>query len=105
MRQQIGIMLIAATLAVSGAACVGQVRAYGVQRQDYNHWDRNEERYYRAYLAERRRPFIEFGRLDRREQARYWEWRRAVRDVRDRDDRDRGRDGRDWDSGSNRDRR
>ena len=99
----LGMLVLAATLAGTTSACAGQYRVYGQQRQDYNRWDRGEERYYRAYLAERRLPYIEFRRLNRWEQERYWEWRRSVRDLRDRDGRYRGRDGRDWDRDRDRD--
>ena len=105
MRKYIGTMLIAATLAGSGVAFAGQ-RTYGPpQRQEYNNrWDRGEERFYRAYLSERRMPYIEFGRLNRWQQERYWEWRRSVRDFRDLDNRYRGRDQRDGERNRNWDR-
>ena len=97
MRKYIGTMLIAATLAAPGVAYAGQGRVIVEQRQDYNGWDRGEERFYRAYLAERRLPYIAFRRLNRWQQARYWEWRRSVRDFRNRDNRYRDRDRRDGD--------
>ena len=81
MRKYIGTMLIAATLAVPGVAYAGQGRVFREQRQDYNRWDRGEERFYRAYLAQRRLRYIEFRRLNRWQQERYWEWRRSVRDF------------------------
>jgi len=102
MRKYIGTMLIAASLAAPGVAYAAQGRVYGEQRQDYNRWDRGEERFYRAYLAERRMRYIEFRRLNRWQQQRYWEWRRSVRDFRDRDNRYRGRDQRDGDRYRNR---
>jgi len=99
MRRYIGTMLIAASLAAPGVAYAAQGRVYREQRQDYYRWDRGEERLYRAYLAERRMRYIEFRRLNRWQQQRYWEWRRSVRDFRDRNrnrfgdrDPDRGRD-------------
>ena len=102
MRKYIGTILLAAALAGSSAGCAGHLRVYDSPRPDYYRWDGGEERYYRSYLAERRRAYIEFRRLNWRDQQRYWEWRRsrpdpryADRDRRDRDhdlDRDRDRD-------------
>jgi hypothetical protein len=77
MRPYIGTLLITAALAGSSAACVGRVRIYDSPRQDYHRWNRGEERFYHAYLAERRRPYVEFGRLNQHEQEEYWEWRHA----------------------------
>ena len=104
MRKYIGTMLIAATLAGPGVAYAAQGREFGAQRQDYNRWDRGEERFYRAYLAERRFRYIEFRRLNRWQQQRYWEWRRSVRDFRDLDNRNRGRDQRNGNLNRDRDR-
>jgi hypothetical protein len=101
MRKYIGTLILAATLAGSTAACAGPLRVYDSPRQDYYRWNSGEERYYRSYLAERRRSYVEFRRLNRREQQRYWEWRHSRRDGRDNDrnrdryrepDRDRDRD-------------
>ena len=101
MRKYISAIVLTATLAGSTAACAGQLRMYD-SRQDYYRWDRGEERYYRAYLAQRRRPYVEFRRLNRREQQRYWEWRRSSRDFRDDRDRYRSGDRRDRDRGGDR---
>jgi hypothetical protein len=102
MRKYLGTMLLAAMFAAPGMAYAGQGRIYREQRQDYNRWDRGEERFYRAYLAEHRMRYIEFRRLNRWQQQRYWQWRRSIRDFRDLDRRNRldQRDGdrnRDWD--------
>jgi hypothetical protein len=103
MRKYIGIIILAAILAGSNSACAGQLRVYDSPRQDYHRWDRAEDRYYRLYLSERRLPYIEFRRLNRRDQERYWEWRHSRRDPRY-GDRDRGRyRGRDRDSDRDRD--
>ena len=97
MKHYLGAMFLAVALAGSSAACAGHVRVYeGPVRASYS-WDSGEERFYRAYLAQRRQAYIEFRRLSRRDQDRYWEWRRSNRDSRDRDrdyrrDRDRDRD-------------
>jgi hypothetical protein len=77
MRGYIGTMLIAATLAGSTAACVGRVRIYDTPRQDYHRWNRGEERFYRVYLGERHREYVDFRRLNQRDQEEYWEWRHA----------------------------
>jgi hypothetical protein len=90
MRQYIGTLLIGLTLAGSASACVGSVRVYDESRRDYHRWNGDEERFYRVYLSERRRPYIEFRRLNQREQEDYWEWRHSRERDRDRDrDRDR----------------
>ena len=94
MRKYIGTMLLAVTFA--GSACAGSLRVYDGPRRDYYSWNSGEEAYYRAYLAERRRAYVEFRRLNRRDQERYWDWRNSHRDSRDRD-RDRDRDRRDRD--------
>jgi hypothetical protein len=119
----IGAFMVAATLAGTTAACAGQFRVYDSPRVDdgprqgYG-WNGVEERYYRAYLTERRLPYIEFGRLSPREQRGFWEWRRAGGRYRVWDGgryqdgdryRDRARDtdrdrGRDRERGSDRDR-
>ena len=87
MRQYIGTLLIGLTLAGSASACVGRVRVYDEPRRDYHRWDGGEERFYRVYLSERRRPYIEFKRLNQREQEEYWEWRHSREGDRDRDRR------------------
>ena len=54
MRQYIGTILLATTLAGSSAACAGQLRVYDTPRQDYHRWNGDEDRYYRVYPSERR---------------------------------------------------
>jgi hypothetical protein len=95
MRRYIGTLLIGLTLAGSAAACAGRIRIYDDSRRDYHRWNSGEDRYFRIYLSEQRRPYIEFTRLNQREQAQYWEWRHSRDRDRDRDrnrDRDRDRD-------------
>jgi hypothetical protein len=82
MRQYIGSLLIGLTLVGSASACVARVRVYDEPRRDYHRWDGGEERAYRAYLAERRREYVEFRRLNKREQEEYWEWRHGHPDRR-----------------------
>ena len=74
MRQLISALLVATALAGS-VGCAARVRIYDEPRHDYHRWNSGEERAYRAYLAERRREYIEFSRLERRDQEDYWEWR------------------------------
>jgi hypothetical protein len=51
-------------------------RYYDNNAREWHDWNDNEERAYRAFLAETRRDYIEFGRLDERTQGEYWFWRR-----------------------------
>ena len=51
------------------------IRVYDRDHKDYHDWDEREDRAYRHYLADRRRDYIEFKRLNRREQREYWNWR------------------------------
>jgi hypothetical protein len=99
MRHYLGTMLMVATVAGSGAACAAPMRFYDSPRQDFHRWNRDEDRLYRAYLSERSLPYVEYRRLNRREQEQYWDWRHSVRvpGARDQDrgrstDQDRGRD-------------
>jgi hypothetical protein len=101
MRKSIGSMLLVVSLTGSGVGCAGQFRVYDTPRQDYHRWNREEDRYYRVYLSERRMPFIEFRRLNSRDQEDYWAWRHSRGDQRfdnrNRRDRDRDRDDRERD--------
>ncbi|HZP33823.1 MAG TPA: hypothetical protein VFB23_10725 [Candidatus Acidoferrales bacterium] len=84
---------------VAGAGC--GVRYYDADHRDYHRWDRDEDRAYHDYWAERhaRDPYRDYGRLDARQQNDYWNWRHghpdAGRNDHDRDDRNRDRDDRD----------
>ncbi len=93
----LGSLALAATLAVpviittapSLGAQVGiQVRIYDRHHKDYHAWDDHEDRLYRSYLAERRREYIEYNRLKRGDQDRYWRWRHEHWEEHERD-RDR----------------
>ena len=81
------VLLVAVLGPLTGCAAT----IYDEPRGDYHRWDRREEIAFRAYLGERRRPYVEFRRLNAGEQREYWEWRHAHPDRdRDRDhDRDR----------------
>jgi len=76
--------------ALVGTGCAGSIRIYDEPRRDYHQWNRGEERSYRFYMTERHRGYVEYKRLDRRDQDDYWFWRH---DHPDRDD-SRGRDNR-----------
>jgi hypothetical protein len=65
---------------------------YDADRRDWRQWNENEDRAYRAFLAENRREYREFARLNDREQAEYWNWRLSHPDRDDRGDRGRGDD-------------
>ena len=51
------------------------VRVYDPYRHDYHHWDRHEERAYRAYLAERHRSYVAYRHQRLAERRAYWHWR------------------------------
>jgi len=57
-----------------------QLRFYDRDHRDYHNWDDREDHHYRAYLVERHRTYVEFGRQHNREQRRYWKWRHVHRD-------------------------
>jgi hypothetical protein len=61
-----------------------QVRIYDKDHHDYHNWDDHEDRAYRRYLAEQRRDYIEYKKLNSRDQRAYWNWRH---DHPDRDDK------------------
>jgi hypothetical protein len=69
--------MVAATSANAGErprASVS-VRVYDPYRRDSHNWDRQEERRYRAYLAERHRSYRAYQRQKRAHQRDYWRWR------------------------------
>jgi hypothetical protein len=51
------------------------VRVYDPYRRDYHAWDRDEERAYRSYLAERHRSYLTYQRQRLAERRAYWRWR------------------------------
>jgi len=69
--------ILVTTILAGATACTARVRIYDEPRRDYHRWDDREERAYRAFLVERKREYREFGRLERRDQEEYWEWRHA----------------------------
>jgi hypothetical protein len=86
-------LTLAAAIGTTGCA----VRYYDADHR----WDRDEDRAYHDYWAERhaREPYQDYGRLDSRDRNDYWNWRHghpdAGRNDHDRDDRNRDRDDRD----------
>jgi len=60
------------------------VRVYDRDHKDYHNWDDREDHAYRSYLNEQHRDYVEYKRLNRKEQREYWNWRH---DHPDRDDR------------------
>ena len=81
-------LIVALALAGSATGCAAELRYYDGPNGDYHRWNHGEERAYRAYLHERREEYRDFGRLNQRDQERYWEWRHGHADR----DRDRDRD-------------
>ena len=51
------------------------VRVYDPYRHDYHRWDNDEERAYRAYLAQRHRSYVTYRRQRLAERRAYWRWR------------------------------
>jgi hypothetical protein len=50
-------------------------RVYDPDHRDYHNWDAREEDAYRRWLDERHHAFVDYDRLDRRDQRDYWNWR------------------------------
>lgn len=66
-----GGVLVPATASAQGV----ELRFYDRSHRDYHRWDRDEDRRYRAYLAERHRRYLAFQRANRQRQREYWRWR------------------------------
>jgi len=78
----LAVPVLLATAPSLQAQPVVQVRVYDRYHRDYHVWDDREDRAYRGYLVERRRPYVVYGRVGRPEQRRYWTWRHAHPDYR-----------------------
>ncbi|MGI8743817.1 MAG: hypothetical protein ACR2NN_14835 [Bryobacteraceae bacterium] len=50
-------------------------RYYDRDHRDYHQWNDDENQAYRRYLQEQRQDYREFNRMNRRQQAAYWQWR------------------------------
>lgn len=51
------------------------IRFFDRDHHDYHRWNRQEDRRYRAYLAERHQRYLAFQRASRQRQIAYWRWR------------------------------
>lgn len=52
-----------------------ELRFYDREHRDHHRWDAHEDRAYRSYLEGRHKSYVEFRRLRREHQRRYWHWR------------------------------
>jgi len=50
-------------------------RYYDREHKDYHHWDAREDAAYRHWAEENHRHYVDFNRLNARDQQRYWAWR------------------------------
>jgi hypothetical protein len=87
MRRTISAVLVTASMTlaapISASASTGQNdvtttaprRVYDPYRHDYHSWDRDEQRAYREYLAERHRAYLAYRRQQLAERRAYWRWR------------------------------
>jgi hypothetical protein len=66
-----GVALVPATASAQGV----ELRFYDRGHKDYHRWNGDEDRRYRAYLAERHRRYLAFQRASRTRQREYWRWR------------------------------
>jgi hypothetical protein len=84
-------LVFVATLFACLAAAGCGVRYYDAGHRDYHHWDRDEDRAYHDYWAERHphEPYRDYGRLDAGDQNDYWNWRHGHPDA-GRNDHDNG---------------
>lgn len=54
-----------------------QERVYDRSHKDYHNWDDNEDRFYRQYLGDQHKDYREYSKLNRNQQAGYWNWRHS----------------------------
>jgi len=50
-------------------------RVYDRDHHDYHTWDQREDGTYRHWLEERHEAYVDFERLERKQQRAYWKWR------------------------------
>ena len=50
-------------------------RYYDQRNRDYYNWNNQEDRMYQEWLAERHYNYVDYDRLDPRDQQDYWRWR------------------------------
>jgi hypothetical protein len=70
------VLVVALGMTAGCAAGVG-LNVYDEPHRDYHRWNSGEERSYRAYLAEQHREYRPFGKIERPEQDKYWDWRHS----------------------------
>lgn len=85
MRRAISAVLVTAALAIAAPIGVSAEqhhptttasrRVYDPYRRDYHDWNRDEQRAYRAYLAERHRSYVAYQHQRLAERRAYWRWR------------------------------
>jgi hypothetical protein len=66
-----GSLLLPAAAQAQGV----ELRFYDRGHRDHHSWNGDEDRRYRAYLAERHRRYVAFQRASRQRQREYWRWR------------------------------
>ena len=52
-------------------------RIYDRTHRDYHNWNGDEDRMYREYLNDHHRRYVEFSRMNKKQQRAYWQWRHA----------------------------
>jgi len=57
-------------------------RYYDRAHKDYHRWDAHEDAAYRRWAEENHRHYVDFSRLRREDQERYWAWRHDHPDPR-----------------------
>jgi hypothetical protein len=70
---------MASPLMLGGCAEHATVRVYDPYYSDYHVWDNGEVVYYRQWINETHRPYVEYKRLPEKDQHAYWDWRHSHR--------------------------
>ena len=81
MKKFLHVLLFTATLAAP-ITFVAQADDKVVVYQDRGHhdsheWNNGEDQRYRTYLQEHHRKYRDFGKLSRKDQDAYWNWRHS----------------------------
>lgn len=75
----LNVLLLTAVLAgpvVRLASAAADVKVYvDAKHHDKHEWNDDEDHRYRQYLEEHHRKYIEFEKLNRKDQQAYWDWR------------------------------
>jgi len=74
----LSVLLLTAALGgpVVRSAFAADVKVYvDTKHHDKHEWNADEDHRYREYLEEHHRKYIEFEKLNRRDQDAYWTWR------------------------------